>query len=759
MTSRPVHSSPEPSKPRALRSAASWWLAAALIPPIGFRIATLAALGTTPGWIDLRGLSSDVAAGIAIALVAAGLSRLHRVLGAAAIAVWFAIAVGDAEHVLANSAHASVAHWSFLTDPTFLTGSALRPTLLIPIAILAPLTLGSLWRASGTVRTPFPARAIAMGLPGMLIGLWLWPVAVSEPEWRLCGPLESNLRALVRSDGAEPATASAGPAAPRVRREPPDLDGVPRIAFPPPPKNVLLILLEGISGAQIAAVSEANGVEAEPALPHLDSLARQQIVYSNFIAQQRQTNRGQYAVLCGDWPKLDSGVPRMSEYVAHGGVPCLPAALRDLGYQTVYLQSAPIGFMLKDQFMKRIGFDSVFGNDWFPDARSRTNWGVDDPTLFDGALREVERLSQADRPWFLTLLTVGTHHPYNVPVEFDSPGKTGFARAALQADAAVGEFIATLAQRGVLDDTLVLITSDESTGLPEATPVDPLTLLLSRNWGFLIALVPGASPDIVEEPFVQSDLALSILDAVGAGPHVTEAFGGRSVFRRYAVPRRLAFGNTYQRRIFSVDPSGRIEVCRDDFSVCSRFLGVAGRPFHPGAVAEGDLEQSDRIALREWLDPPSSSDRRDPATVTLDLLGEPRVPILTGPARNQLVYGGQGLAVPARSSVELSVDVEVIGGPGRASVRLNLLADGHETPLSSDELPLVAGDRATLRTVVETGTRLDDVESRFVVFERTGDGLELIFHRAAIRIDGAPDVAEGSAPELVTHELAVTHVP
>lgn len=742
--------------PGAPRSAASWWLAAALVPPIGFRIATLAALDTAPGWTDARGLASDFAAGIAVGLVAMSLSRLNRVLGAAWIALWFAIALGDAEHVLVNGAHVHSAYWTFLIDPTFVTGSALRPTLTIPIAILAPLTLAAVWRAVRRNGPPLSIPGIAVGVLSMSAGLALWPLPLSAPEWRQCGALESNLRNIGGSGAEQALEATADPLSRPARREPADLDGEPRIALPVRAPNVLLILLEGISGAHVAAIAEASGVTADPALPRLDRLARDHIAYANFVAQQRQTNRGEYALLCGDWPRLDSGVPRMSEYVAHGGVPCLPAALRDLGYQTVYLQAAPIGFMLKDQFMARIGFESVLGNEWFSEARSRTNWGVDDPTLFDGALREIERLSAQARPWLLTLLTVGTHHPFNVPADFDSPGATGFARAALQADVALGDFVDELARRGVLDDTLVLITSDESIGLPEAAPVDPLALLLSRNWGFLIVMAPGESRALIEEPFLQSDVAISILDALGADDVVTDAFGGRSVFRRYAAPRRMAFGNTYQQRIFAVEASGSIDVCREDLSACSRFRGQAGRPFQPGALALGDLAEAERIGLREWLAPSAAPPRADPGAVDLALIGEKRVPVLTGAAKNQLVYGGQGLVVPAQSSIELAVDVELIGGPGTASVRMNLLADGVEAPLSYDELRLASGDRATLAVVVETGRPLDDVESRFVVYARTGEGLELDFHRAALHVEASRRVADGSAPRRVEHGLEVT---
>lgn len=749
-----------PPTPDAARSATLAWLVAGLAPPIGFRLALLATLGAVPGWVDLRGVASDTAAGIAVALLAMALARGHRALGAAVIAVWFFVALGDAEHVLANGAHASLAHRAFLIDPTFVTGSVLHPTLPIGfIALVGAITLASSWIAGRGGRTPTSPWPIALGALSMGAGLALWSLPVSAPEWRLSGVLEANLRPMVRHRGEPTPDALPDPPAAPTRRERPDLSGTPIGGMPTRAPNVLLILLEGISGAHIEAIAEANGVAADPALPHLDRLARTHVAYTGFVAQQRQTNRGEYALLCGDWPRLRSGVPRMSEYVARGGVRCLPDALSALGYETVYLQAAPLGFMMKDQFMARIGFDVVLGNDWFEEARSRTNWGVDDPTLFDGALREVERLSSGTRPWFLTLLTVGTHHPYNVPADFDSPGATGFTRAARQADESLGGFVDQLARRGVLDDTLVLITSDESAGLAEAAPVDPVTLLLSRNWGFLIAIAPDTAPEAIDEPFLQSDVALSILDAIGAGDDVTGDFGGRSAFRRYDTPRRIAFGNTYQRRIFAVDPGGTIDVCREDFSICSRFLGVPGRPFHAGVVAERDLDAIERQTLRDWLDPASSEHPRSVTSTSVDLIGAGRLPVLTGSARNQLVYGGQGLGVPAHSLIELNVDVELQGLAGEVAVRMNLLAAGQEKPLSSDEVRLGSGERVRVRVLIRTGVALEDVESRFVVFDRAGDGLDLVFHRASIAFRPEPDGRAEGPPVRTAHEVEVTTGP
>jgi len=69
-------------------------------------------------------------------------------------------------------------------------------------------------------------------------------------------------------------------------------------------------------------------------LPHLSRLAESNIFAETFITMQRQTNRGEYALLCGDYPKLVSEQPKMSELIGRQELRCLPQVLREAGYAT-----------------------------------------------------------------------------------------------------------------------------------------------------------------------------------------------------------------------------------------------------------------------------------------------------------------------------------------------------------------------------------------------------------------------------------------
>ena len=302
----------------------------------------------------------------------------------------------------------------------------------------------------------------------------------------------------------------------------------------------------------------------------LDAWARRSISYSTFFTNQRKTNRGMYTILCGELPNLLPGIPKMSQHAVGGWRRCLPEVLRSAGYATVYMQAAPLAFMLKDQFMPRAGFERVYGYDHYEGGYARTAWGVDDRSLYEQSLPTIDELQRGERPWFMTLLTVTTHHPYTVPGDFELQKGFPHAQALAYADLAIGEFLEELSERGVLRDTLVLITSDESMGQVSKLGSDGVAKVLAESWGILIALTPGRQIRRVREPFAQVDLALSVLDYLDLG-ELGSHFFGRSTFRDYSEGRFLYFANTNHFMVGALDPFRRLILCRPEEAACRRY--------------------------------------------------------------------------------------------------------------------------------------------------------------------------------------------
>ncbi|MQK16739.1 sulfatase-like hydrolase/transferase, partial [Escherichia coli] len=87
----------------------------------------------------------------------------------------------------------------------------------------------------------------------------------------------------------------------------------------------------------------------------------------DYVLHSHQTIRGLYAMLCGDYSKLDSGTPKGVELLNSQtrNLQCLPHQLRAMGFRTHFLQGAGLRFMAKDQIMPHMGFQKTHGRDWF----------------------------------------------------------------------------------------------------------------------------------------------------------------------------------------------------------------------------------------------------------------------------------------------------------------------------------------------------------------------------------------------------------
>lgn len=680
---------------------------------------------------DLHGFISDAAASFSLALLLAFVSSKRLFIGVVIVFIWSLANYGAYEHVMALGALPGFVHAGYLTDKTFLISSALtvsNPALFIAI-VTGPIIL--LWYAfrGGSIRLSLPVLLVP-ALMLLSINL-VWKIDHNSLLWRQTNFLDNNLRVLFTAGADRPAIGSKA----LELSWKPDLSGKPVVKLSNPGTNVLIIMLESVSGAYIETASDYHNVESTITMPRLSRVAEENIVYRSFVTNQRQTNRGEYALLCGGYPKLNSGVAKMSEYVQRGGSKtCLPQVLKDEGYETVYLQSAPLAFMLKDQFMEAIGFSMVYGDDYFEGAYKRSTWGVDDRAYFEESVKMVEELQGADKPWFLTMLTVGTHDPYIVPDDYASPYKKGSLKEAMgYLDSAVADFIETLEAQGLLKDTLVVITSDESAGITHET--SDLLSKLSQNWGFVTIMLPTLDRMKIDDYFMQLDIPLSILDYLGITGRAGE-FSGRSLFRVYSGRRRIFFGNTYMRLLGSFDPSGGLNLCDEAFRRCDTFEIFDERWFSPSSagVAMSREDKETLMAASEL----SGTISREFKGFEMELISERSVKLSI--KDTQLVFGGQQISVPADIELDIELEIEVLSGAGSVKL-LNDLVSRYMDGLEEKEqthfkkvTPVMGpGDRVLLSYSFYTAVPLHKLESRLIGKVIEGEALEIRVIKSSLK--------------------------
>lgn len=554
---------------------AGWYLmliSILLLPPVSTRIIQLWETGSEFKLYDFRGVTSDFLAVfgvfiIVLLLLKAKTKFMGRVFGFLIVLIWSIITYGNFEHIENLGTTLSLAYGKFLFDFTFVSSSAVnanRP-LLLAFTVLIPSVIFWKWRQ---FIPSWSAIGIAV-VPAcvLLLILFFWNLVSTGPLWRQQNFALDSLHWATQLAQMQPAKND-------IRGlYPADLDSS-SISVPGRPNtNVLIVIMEGLSGAHLDSIASLHGLEGpRPSLPNLDRLARENVSFANFINHQRQTNRGVYPLLCGDLPKLITAEPKMTEFgLAEKNKHCLPEVLRKNGYSTSFIQAAPLAFMDKDKFMPKAGFESVYGRRWFNKmGKEYTGWGIDDAGFFDHAKNYIENeLIPHNKPWFLTLLTSGTHHPFSTPESHKSQHASGtFSNAVDYLNFALKDFIQFLESSEIRENTLVIFTSDESLGRRGLIDVDEN--LLSQAFGLLTVLTPNRDSLVIDEPFMQMDIAVSVLDYLGYLSEIGD-MGGRSVFRSYASKRSIPFANTYMRMSSVFTAENELTVCREDFITCRQF--------------------------------------------------------------------------------------------------------------------------------------------------------------------------------------------
>jgi hypothetical protein len=472
-----------------------------------------------------------------------------------------------------------------------------------------------------------------------------------------------------------------------------DLDAPPLISLPGKAKNVLIVVLEGIPGLYHPEIraAMAKDLPADITMHRLDAAAKQAMLVPDLTAHSHQTIRGLYAILCGDYSKLSWDTPKGFELASNPvrAADCLPAVMGRAGWSTHFLQAAGLGFMGKDRVMPRMGFQQVHGSEWFTDPNPYPfEWGAVDSAFFAGARRYIAELQRADSPWMLTLLTVGTHQPYGVPdgIEKDYPSRKHAVVDLL--DQAVADFITKLRQDGVLENTLVVLLSDESHGSAGGDWI--------CSWGLGMVLAPETLPRLKKGGYGLVDVEASVLDYCGITP--PRSIIGRSLFRDYAAPREMIAFTASRLRVHTAD-NKRYECTADDRCLVGVADSLLGPP--PEGFESAEQDAGPRLrAMAKVLD--SKLHLGSSRTRVLKFAnGEQR--LLPEKITNEWsdnLAGAQYLDFPAQSTVEVSIRYTMLSAPPEG-VRLKLLAKEWEATQTIPEIPefpvAAAGEEQSVR--------------------------------------------------------------
>ena len=234
---------------------------------------------------------------------------------------------------------------------------------------------------------------------------------------------------------------------------------VPDRTGPMKKDNVVVIILESFSREFVGSLNKDlfNG-QYKGYTPFLDSLITKSFVYPNAFANGRKS--------IDAIPSITASIPALVlPYVVSersgNKINSLASILAAEGYQTSFFHGAPNGSMGFDAFAKIAGFQNYLGkNEYNDDEGFDGVWGIWDEPFFQFFADKIDKMQE---PFFNTIFSVSSHHPFNVPEQYRSKfpeEHIPLQKCIRYTDFALQQFFAKVSKMPWFKNTLFVITAD-----------------------------------------------------------------------------------------------------------------------------------------------------------------------------------------------------------------------------------------------------------------------------------------------------------
>ena len=221
-------------------------------------------------------------------------------------------------------------------------------------------------------------------------------------------------------------------------------------------KNVVVIIMESFSKEYIGWYNNNEGYT-----PFLDSLMDHSTVFTRAFANGKRSIEALPAIYSGIPNLMDN--PYISSAYAGNKINSIASILNKKGYNSSFFHGGSNGTMGFDAFTSLASIQHYYGREEYNNEEEFDgNWGIFDEPFFQYFN---ERMKTFEEPFFSSLFSLSSHHPYTIPDQHTDKFPKGTLKiheSIGYADYALKKFFEAARTSSWFENTLFLITADHT---------------------------------------------------------------------------------------------------------------------------------------------------------------------------------------------------------------------------------------------------------------------------------------------------------
>ncbi|WP_239616190.1 LTA synthase family protein [Cohnella mopanensis] len=293
-------------------------------------------------------------------------------------------------------------------------------------------------------------------------------------------------------------------------------------------KNVIVLQLEAAQNFLLDLK-----IDGQEVTPVMNKLMKEHFYFPHFYQQVGQGNTSDAEFVVNTSFYIPQHGAAAQDY-GDRELPSMPKVLKEHGYQTATFHTNDVQFWNRKELYKAIGFDQYYDAKFFG-SDDMVFFGPSDEVLYDKTADELLKMSQTGQPFYSQIISMSSHHPFNIPdrkIRFQLPERYkntlvgDYIQAQNYTDYALGTFIDKLKANGLWDKSVIVIYGDHL-GLPIYSLSDREMNLMkeiyNRDYKYsemlnipLMVIAPGITePKRMEQTGGQVDIMPTLANLLG----------------------------------------------------------------------------------------------------------------------------------------------------------------------------------------------------------------------------------------------------